>query len=114
MKPSADSDLPAGTFAGESRVPGKYTVDNGSFTYDAYTGRLNIAYDEVWSNGLRDSLAARVKSNAKFQCESSGGYEQKASNEAKNFPEDAEDRIGENALPGIKKYYTGDKEAAED
>ena len=81
--------------------------------YDAHK-RLFISYDEVWPNGTVDSLKARVKSNAKFQCESTGGYEQKATNEAANLPDDPEDRVGENAKPGIKKYYLRDKDAAED
>ena len=60
----------------------------------------------------RDALVARVKSNAKFQCESSGGYEQKATNETKNLPADPDDRVGDHVPQGIKKYYIGDTDAA--
>ena len=43
-----------------------------------------------------------------------GGFEQKASNETRNLPADAEDRIGEFAPHGVKKYYLFDGDAAMD
>jgi hypothetical protein len=105
-------DPEAGTFGGRSRVDGKYVVQDGLIHYDEKTGRLNVDYHEVWPDGTDDHLFARVKSNAKFQCESAGGFEQKASNETLNLPADPEDRIGENAKEGVKKYYLYDGDAA--
>jgi len=101
----SDVNLEEKIFSGRPRAEGKYKLEDGSFTYDEKTGRLNISYTEVWPDGTKDMLQARVKSNGKFQCESTAGFEQKASNVAKNFPEDPADRIGEDAKPGIKKYY---------
>jgi len=106
-------DLEACTFEGRSRTEGRYDVANGKFHFDKRTGRLNISYDECWP-GQVDSLSARVKSNAKFQCESADGFEQKATNESKNLPDDPDDRIGENAQDGVKKYYQYDQDAAAD
>jgi len=106
-------DVEAGTFGGRSRKEGKYEVQNGVITYDDHS-RVFLAYDEVWPGGTVDSLKARVKSNAKFQCESSDGYEQKATNETRNLPDDPDDRMGEGAEDGVKKYYLRDKDAAED
>lgn len=106
-------DVEAGTFGGRSRKEGKYVVENGAITYDDHH-RVFISYDEVWPGGTVDHLQARVKSNAKFQCESTGGYEQKATNESRNLPDDPDDRFGETAEEGVKKYYLRDKDAAED
>ena len=66
----------------------------------------------MWPNGQRDALTARVKSNGKFLCESESGYYQKATREDLNLPPDAEDRIGEEAPAGIKKYFLYDNDAA--
>jgi len=94
-----DVDVEAGTFGGHSATPGVYEIQDGTLLYDEKTGRLNIKYTEVWqSNGVVDKLAARVKSNAKFQCESASGFEQKASH-IKNVPP------AEDAPPGVKKYH---------
>jgi hypothetical protein len=106
-----DIDIDNMTFGGRSRVEGKYEVENGKIEQDQHL-RVHISYEEVWPNGTRDALSARVKSNAKFQCESTGGYEQKATNETKNLPEDPEDRIGQAAKEGVKKYYAYDADAA--
>ena len=106
----SDVNLEEKIFSGRPRAEGKYKLEDGSFTYDEKTGRLNISYTEVWPDGTKDMLQARVKSNGKFQCESTAGFEQKASNVAKNFPEDPADRIGEDAKAGIKKYYLGDQD----
>lgn len=102
-----------GTFTGRSRKEGKYEIENGTLTYDDYQ-RVHIAYEEVWPNGTRDALTAMLKSNAKYSCESTGGYEQKATNESLNLPEDPEARIGDGAMDGVKKYYLRDKDAAVD
>jgi hypothetical protein len=93
-----DVDVEAGTFGGHSATEGVYTIDEGKLLFDDKTGRLNVSYTEVWSNGARDALSARVKSNSKYQCESTSGYEQKAS-QGKNVPN------SEEAPPGIKKYH---------
>jgi len=109
-----EDDTEVGTFSGRSRVRGKYVVEEGTYRYIKKSGNLNISYIENWTGGSRDALTARVKSNAKFQCESAGGFEQKASNETRNLPADAEDRIGEFAPHGVKKYYLFDGDAAMD
>ena len=104
-----DVDVEGGTFRGGSIKKGKYKVENGRLEYETKTGRLNISYDEAWSNGQSDTLHARVKSNSKFQCESVGGFEQKASN-VLNLPDNDDERTGDHAEPGIKKYYIGDQD----
>merc|ERR1711871_1274344 len=98
-------DVDAATFEGGSRVEGKYEVENGKLRYEEKTARLFISYDEVWPGNQRDCLTTRVKSNSKFQCESTGGYEQKASNEEKNLPTEPALRVG-------TKYFLGDPDAA--
>ena len=96
-------------------MEGKYEVKNGKIIYNEERGSCVIEYEEVWGGGETvDALRARVKSNAKFQCESAGGFEQKATNETKNLPEGFEERMGESAKAGVKKYYLGDKDAAVD
>jgi len=106
-------DVEAGTFEGRPRTEGKYEVKDGKIEYDEKTGRLCIRYDECWP-GQVDHLFARVKSNAKFQCESEDGFEQKATNITRNLPDDPDDRVGENAKDGVKKYYLYDDDAAID
>jgi len=105
-------DIENWTFKGKARTADKYVCENGKMVWNEKNHRLRITYEEVWPNGQRDALAARVKSNGKFQCESAAGYEQKATREDLNLPSDAEERIGENAPDGIKKYYTYDHDAA--
>ena len=106
----SDVNLEEHIFSGRPCTEGRYELEDGSFIYDEKTCRLNISYTEVWPDGSRDMLQARVKSNGKFHCESTAGFEQKASNVVKNFPENPEDRIGEHAKPGIKKYYLLDED----
>merc|ERR1712224_886261 len=90
-------DVKKGTFEGAPRKAGKYKVKNGTLRYDEKTQRAFIAYDEVWGT-MTDSLTARIKSNSKFQCESGSGYEQKATHERLNLPDDPKLRAG-------NKYY---------
>jgi len=107
-----DPETGNGSFSGRSRVEGKYVVEEGIIEWNPINGRTKISYCEVWPNGQRDALTARVKSNGKFLCESESGYYQKATREDLNLPPDAEDRIGEEAPAGIKKYFLYDNDAA--
>jgi len=100
-----------GTFQGRPVTDGKYEVKDGILVWDPKTTRLDIQYLECWP-GQEDLLKARIKSNCKFACESADGFEQKATNETRNLPNDYEDRVGEAAKPGTKKYYLYDEEAA--
>jgi len=99
-------------FEGRSRIEGKYVLEEGKISHVEKDGRCNITYTEVWPNGTRDKVSARVKSNGKFQCESQLGFEQKATREDLNLPNETHERIGEEAKPGIKKYYLHDNDAA--
>lgn len=54
-------DPEAATFSGRARTEGKYVCENGKIEYNPTNGRTRITYDEVWPNGQRDHLAARVK-----------------------------------------------------
>jgi len=56
----SDVDVEAGTFGGSSRKEGKYAVENGKTVHDGKTGKTMISYDELWANGQRDALTARV------------------------------------------------------
>jgi len=82
--------------------------------WDPEDSRCKLSYKEAWPNGDKDALTARVKSNAKFQCDSKGGFEQKATREDLNLPKGKEARIGEGAPVGVKKYYLNDGDAAAD
>jgi len=107
-------DLENWTFEGGPRYEGNYTVENGRLEYSQETGRLQMKYDEVWPNGQRDALSARVKSNGKFQCVSVDGFEQNATREDLNLPLTVEGRIGEAASKKVSKYYDQDPDAAAD
>jgi len=108
----SDVDMHAQSFQGRPRQAGKYVIENGRMEYHPRTEHVIIRYDEVWPDGTRDCLQARVKSNAKFQCESADGFDQKATNMTINLPDDPEDRIGEKVREGVKKYFAYDEEAA--
>ena len=71
------------TFVGRGRVKGTYQVVDGKVDYVDEQGRQNafMEYDEVWSNGIRDHMRGRLKSNSKYQCMSEAGYRQKARRE---------------------------------
>jgi hypothetical protein len=109
-----DASWEAKTFSGSARTEGKYVVENGKVLYHEKRGTVVITYEEVWPNGQRDALRARVKSNGKFQCESAGGFEQKATREDINLPADPEERVGDGAKDKVKKYYLYDNDAAAD
>jgi len=94
-----DVNLDSMTFEATSQDKGKYEVVDGKLDHDAESGRVNISYTEIWPNGDRDELTARVKSNGKFQCESKDGYEQKATREDLNLPAE------EARKKKHKKYY---------
>lgn len=105
-------DIEAKTFTAKPRKEGRYTIQDGKFEWDEATGgRTRISYTEVWPpNNQLDAIAARLKSNGKFQCESKMGFTQKATRES-NLPEDPEERM---AKAGSKKYYEGDRDAVFD
>jgi len=107
-------DMDEMTFEGRSRTEGKYKVEDGKIDWDPEDSRCKLSYKEAWPNGDKDALTARVKSNAKFQCDSKGGFEQKATREDLNLPKGKEARIGEGAPVGVKKYYLNDGDAAAD
>lgn len=94
-----DVNLDSMTFEATAQDKGKYEVVDGKLDHDAESGRVNISYTEIWPNGDRDELTARVKSNGKFQCESKDGYEQKATREDLNLPAE------EARKKKHKKYY---------
>jgi len=98
------------SFTGRSRASGRYAVEEGVVRRDDALGHVRIHYTEVWPNGLRDSLTARLKANGKFHCESAQGYIQKARKED-TMPSGADERL---ANLSTKKYYLGDKDALED
>ena len=98
------------TFEGGPRVEGRYVMEEGKLMFDEATGRVRLSYVEAWPDGMRDALTAVLKSNGKFQCESTGGFIQKARRED-TLPADAEERLN---LPESKKYYAQDGDAAVD
>jgi hypothetical protein len=88
-----------GTFNGKSPKDA-YVVADGKYFIDEHH-RCYITYGEVWGDFV-DNLTARVKSNSKFQCESTGGFEQKAANYTVN-PQYA--TYHEAAPFNVKKYH---------
>ena len=97
------------TFSGRGREKGTYEVMNGKVEYVNEQGRQNafMVYEEVWSNGVRDRMRARLKSNSKFQCMSDAGYKQKARREESCT-------VGlEGGEGGAAKYFAGEQEVFE-
>lgn len=97
------SEEAPGTFTGKS-ASGAYNVVDGKIWYDAH-GRVWLSYTEEWENGAVDHLKARMKSNAKFVCDSASGFEQKARNESYHGKEDPDAPDWGEKDPGITKYY---------
>ena len=98
------------SFAGRSRVEGKWTVQNATAIWnEEHTGRVRLDYTEFWpgAKGVQpteDKLLAHLKVNMKFECESTQGFIQKARRED-TLPTDPEERMK-------NKYYIGDQDAA--
>ena len=105
-----DVDEKSMTFKARSAILGRYEVADGRIEVDDEFGRqhVHIRYTEVWPNGMRDELFARLKSNKKFQCESDSGFVQKARHE-ETMPV-AERYMRED----MKKYYIGEQDAYQD
>jgi len=97
------SEEAPGTFTAKSKT-GAYSVPDGKVWYDTRK-RVWLSYTETWENGACDFLCARLKSNAKFVCDSDSGYEQKARNENVHGEEDPESPDGGMKDPAIAKYY---------
>eukprot|EP00658_Telonema_sp_P-2_P064105 TRINITY_DN5298_c0_g1_i3.p1 TRINITY_DN5298_c0_g1~~TRINITY_DN5298_c0_g1_i3.p1 ORF type:complete len:480 (+),score=131.34 TRINITY_DN5298_c0_g1_i3:66-1505(+) len=96
-------------FRGRSRADGKFELTNGVATWNEHhTGRVRLQYTENWlaqgASSSSDDMVARLKSNGKFECESSSGFIQKARRED-TLPDDAGERM-------LSKYYIGDRDAA--
>jgi len=100
------------TFTAHSRAEGRYKIEDGRLEYNNSNGRQHvyIQYTEVWPNGLRDKLFARLKWNGKFHCDSDAGYVQKARHLI-TMPKSVEQKMG---VEGVKKYYALDDDALAD
>lgn len=108
----SDYDAEKMTFKGASKKQGKYVIEDGQVMVDETNGRVKIQYTEKWPHGVTDKISATLKSNAKFHCETTGGYIQKA-RRADTLPETPEERLErDSAKDGLStgKYFDNDKD----
>ena len=96
------------TFAGRSRVPGVFEVVDGKASYaEGGCQHVVLSYCEVYPDGARKLVSARLKSNGKFQCTREDGRKQKGRRE------DSCTAALERGEKDVIKYFEGELEVFE-